>query len=268
MRGDPDDLGTAALAEFLSPAVVISKDSVFNRFGLALPAGQWTEEVQRLLTAAGYEAELQGAAGAAELAARGIFAGIGAVSKAAARNPKATIAVIAVIGIAIWLCSRRAWLTAEKVRKAGRGVISAAKPIADRVVIAAEGQAEALGALTVVQRSSRITLEERCARHLAMRHTAMTPSELRDALSTYDRPVTAAAVRRAVRAHPAFARQPGDKYILGRPFSLPALDGGADAHAAAPAAPPQFRVIPPPAFLYAVPPMAARPARVRGENDR
>lgn len=41
MRGDPDDLGTAALAQFLAPAVVISKDSVFNRFGLALPAAQW-----------------------------------------------------------------------------------------------------------------------------------------------------------------------------------------------------------------------------------
>jgi hypothetical protein len=196
MQGDPDDLGTAALAQFLAPAVVISKDSVFNRFGLALPAGQWIEEVQRLLTAAGYEAELQGAATAAELAARGVFAGIGALSKAAARNPKATVAVIAVIGIAIWFCGRRGWLTAEKARKVGQGVISAAKPIADRVVIAAEGQAEALGALTVVKRSSPITLEERCARHLAMRHTAMTPSELRDALSTYDRPVTAAAIRR------------------------------------------------------------------------
>ena len=35
LRGDPDDLGTAALAEFLAPAVIISADSVFTRFGLA-----------------------------------------------------------------------------------------------------------------------------------------------------------------------------------------------------------------------------------------
>jgi hypothetical protein len=35
MRGDPDDVGTAALAEFLAPAVIISADSVFTRFGLA-----------------------------------------------------------------------------------------------------------------------------------------------------------------------------------------------------------------------------------------
>ena len=37
-RGDPEDLGTAAVAAFLAPTVIISKDSVFNRFGLALPA--------------------------------------------------------------------------------------------------------------------------------------------------------------------------------------------------------------------------------------
>ena len=35
LRGDPGDLGTAALAEFLAPAVIISADSVFTRFGLA-----------------------------------------------------------------------------------------------------------------------------------------------------------------------------------------------------------------------------------------
>ena len=51
MRGDPDDLGTAAVAEFLAPAVIISKDSVFNRFGLALPADRWTEEASRRLRA-------------------------------------------------------------------------------------------------------------------------------------------------------------------------------------------------------------------------
>jgi hypothetical protein len=35
LRGDPEGLGTAALAEFLAPAVIISADSVFTRFGLA-----------------------------------------------------------------------------------------------------------------------------------------------------------------------------------------------------------------------------------------
>lgn len=53
MRGDSDDLGTAAVAQFPAPAVIIRKDSVFNRFGLALPADRWTEEAARLLAAAG-----------------------------------------------------------------------------------------------------------------------------------------------------------------------------------------------------------------------
>lgn len=91
----------------------------------------------------------------------------------------------------------------------------------------------------------------------------MTPSELRDALSTYDQALTAAAIRRAVRSHPAFARQPGDKYALGRPVSLPALDGGASMRAA-PAMSPQHHVIPPPPFLDAAPVSTARPARIRG----
>lgn len=42
MRGDPDDLGTAAVAQFLAPAVLISKDSVFNRFGHGLASSPST----------------------------------------------------------------------------------------------------------------------------------------------------------------------------------------------------------------------------------
>jgi len=44
------------VAAFLAPAVIINKDSVFRRFGLALPADRWTEEAARLLVAAGYDA--------------------------------------------------------------------------------------------------------------------------------------------------------------------------------------------------------------------
>ena len=62
MRGDSDDLGTAAVAQFPAPAVIIRKDSVFNRFGLALPADRWTEEAARLLAAAGCGALLAGRA--------------------------------------------------------------------------------------------------------------------------------------------------------------------------------------------------------------
>lgn len=87
-RGDPDDLGTAAVAEFLAPAVIISKDSVFNRFGLALSADRWTEEAARLLVAAGYDAALEDAAHAAELGGRLLLGVIGAAKNAAVRNPE------------------------------------------------------------------------------------------------------------------------------------------------------------------------------------
>ncbi|MGW2050952.1 hypothetical protein ACWCPF_38185 [Streptomyces sp. NPDC001858] len=35
-RGDPDDAPTMALAEFLGPCVIVSKDSVFSRFGYSV----------------------------------------------------------------------------------------------------------------------------------------------------------------------------------------------------------------------------------------
>lgn len=66
----------------------ISKDSVFNRFGLAMPADRWVEEAQRILAAAGYEADFEDATAAAEMVARLLFAGIGAVKRAVVRNPR------------------------------------------------------------------------------------------------------------------------------------------------------------------------------------
>jgi uncharacterized membrane protein (Fun14 family) len=226
MRGDPDDLGTGALAEFLAPAVIISKDSVFNRFGLALPAAQWVEEAQRLLSAAGYEAELDGAAAAAEFLARGAFAGLEALGQAVRRHPKTTLVVLGAVLLAIWYGNRHGVVTTEKVRKAGQATVKAAKPVIDRIAVAATGWSEALNAITVVERSAPLTLEERCARQLALFGAALTPSELREILSTADRPVTAAAIRRALQAHPGFFRQTGDKYTLGRSAFLPAIEGG------------------------------------------
>ncbi|MGD0684414.1 MAG: hypothetical protein ABSA03_04785 [Streptosporangiaceae bacterium] len=115
-RGDPDDLGTAAVAAFLAPAVIISKDSVFNRFGLALPADRWTEEAARMLVAAGYDAALEDAAHAAEVGARLLFGVIGAAKNAAVRNPKAATTTAVIAGLAAWYCHRRGWITGEHLR--------------------------------------------------------------------------------------------------------------------------------------------------------
>jgi len=244
MRGDPDDLGTAALAKFLAPAVVISQDSVFNRFGLALPAAQWVEEARRLLMAAGYESELQGAATAAELMARATFAGLAAAGQAARQHPKMALGIVCAVGGAAWYANRRGLLTAENVRHAGEATVKVAKPLIERIALASEGWSEAVNGLTVVERDGRLSLAEACARHLALCRVAMTPSELRDILTTTRAPVTAAAIGRELQSHPAFTRLPGDKYELGRPACLPALEQGAAGPADALGTPVQLYPLP------------------------
>ena len=107
----------------------------------------------------------------------------------------------------------------------GQAALAAVRPLADRIVVAAEGQAAARSGLTVVRWQAGFTLEERCARQLAMHYAAMTPTELADLLDTPSAPVTAACIRRVLQRHPAFTRKPGDKYALGRSARLPSAPG-------------------------------------------
>jgi hypothetical protein len=226
-RGDPDDLGTAAVAAFLAPAVIISKDSVFNPFGLALPADRWTEEAARMLVAAGYDAALEDAAHAAEVGARLLFGVIGAAKNAAGRNPKAAIATAVIAGLAAWYCHRRGWIRGEHLRAAGGRIASAARPVAERIAAADARRNQARAALTVVQGHGSASLEERCARHLARRATAMTPAELSAVLVASGTTATAEAVRAVLASHPAFTPDAQDGFILGRPARVPVISSGA-----------------------------------------
>ena len=225
-RGDPDDLGTAAVAAFLAPAVIISKDSVFSRFGLALPADRWTEEAPRLLIAAGYDAALEDAAHAAEVGARLLFGMIGAAKNAAVRNPKAAITAAVIAGLAAWYCHRRGWITGDQLRAAGRRMAAAARPLAGRAAAADARRNQARDALTVVEGRGAPSLEERCARHLARRAAPMTPEELSAVLAISGAAVTADAVRAALASHPAFAQDAQGGFTLGRPASMPAIGRG------------------------------------------
>jgi hypothetical protein len=226
MRGDPDDLGTAAVAAFLAPAVIISKDSVFNRFGLALPADRWTQEAARLLAAAGYDVTLADAAATAETAARLLLGGITAVTKAAARNPEATIAVMPAAGLAGWYCHRRGWITGEHLRAAGRRAAAVARPFAQRIAAADARRNEAMAALTVVEGLEPPSLEERCARHLARLRTAATPAQVAAILSLTGPAVTAEEASCTMAAHPSFTPGGEDGYILGRPAKTCAITTG------------------------------------------
>jgi hypothetical protein len=225
-RGDPDDLGTAAVAAFLAPAVIISKDSVFSRFGLALPADRWTEEAARLLVAAGYDAALEDAAHVAEVSARLLFGVIGAARNAAVRNPKAAITTAVVAGLAAWYCHRRGWITGDQLRAAGQRMAAAARPLAERAAAADARRNEARDALTVVEGRGAPSLEERCARLLARRATPTTPENLSAALGIRSAAVTADAVRAVLGSHPAFTQDAQGGFILGRPASMPAIGRG------------------------------------------
>ena len=120
LRGDPDDLGTAALAEFLAPAVIISADSVFTRFGLANSvADTWLPLAHRLLHAAGYEATLTEAAYALELAARLVAVPISTVAGAARRHPLDALGIGAVIAVVAY---QAGYLGRDRLRAAGQEI--------------------------------------------------------------------------------------------------------------------------------------------------
>jgi hypothetical protein len=225
-RGDPDDLGPAAVAAFLAPAVIISKDSVFSRFGLALPADRWTEEAARLLIAAGYDAALEDAAHVAEVGARLLFGIIGAAKNAAVRNPKAAVTTAVIAGLAAWYCHRRGWITGDQLRAAGRRMAAAARPLAERAAAADARRNQARDALTVVEGRGAPSLEERCGRQLARRAAPMTPEELSAVLAISGAAVTADAVRAALASHPAFTQDAQGGSTLGRPASMPAIGRG------------------------------------------
>jgi hypothetical protein len=208
-RGDPDDLGTAAVAVFLAPAVIISKDSVFSRFGLALPADRWTEAA-RLLIAAGDDADLEDAAHAAEAGARLLFGIIGAAKNAAVRNPKAAVTTAVIAGLSAWYCHRRGWLTGDQLRAVGRRMAAAARPLAERAAAADARRNQARDALTVVEGRGAPSLEERCARQLARRSAPMTPEGLSAVLAISGAPATADAVRAVLTSHPAFTQDAQD----------------------------------------------------------
>jgi predicted transposase YbfD/YdcC len=129
LRGDPDDAGTAAVAEFLAPAVILSADSVFTRFGLAnTVATTWVPAAYNLLRATGFEASLNDAAQVVELAGRLLFAVAGAAVGGARRYPLPTVAVLAGAALIAW---RAGYFESDRRRDTARRLSNAARPWVD-----------------------------------------------------------------------------------------------------------------------------------------
>ena len=202
LRGDPDDLGTAALAEFLAPAVIISADSVFTRFGLANSvADTWLPLAHRLLQAAGYEATLTEAAYALELAARLVAVPVSTVAGAASRHPLAALG----IGAAIALVAYQAgYLRRDRLRAAGQEIRRVAARGFEAFGNASGAYSKARQALRVIEPYGTPTVEELAARHLARVRHPLPLHDLAAALEAAGHAVTSAELRDATSRHPAF----------------------------------------------------------------
>ena len=213
LRGDPDDRGTAALAEFLAPAVIISADSVFTRFGLANSvAGTWLPLAHRLLQAAGYEATLTEAAYALELAARLVAVPASAVAGAARRHPVAALG----IGAAIALVAYQAgYLKGGRLRAAGQEIHRVAARGIEAFGKATDAYGKARQALRVIEPYGTPTVEELAARHLARVRRPLPLDDLAAALEAAGHAVSSAELRDATSRHPAFRARAGQPALIG-----------------------------------------------------
>lgn len=214
--GDPDDWPTLALAAFLGPSTIVSRDRVFYRLGYANEAKDWTDTAKVLRRAASLEGKQIDRIASTVMSLKLVSAGIGGLVRLGRRFawtvPMAT--VVAVLG------ARRLWHARDDVRadlvEVGKGVVVPyLRRVGDDMTLYAELRADLVTVQDPPWRSE--TLVDRCARTLARSGDPMTPSELRDVINqSGGEQVTAVALKRAMREHPSFVRLPGDLYQVGR----------------------------------------------------
>jgi hypothetical protein len=218
MRGDPDDIATPALAELLAPAVILSSDSVFTRLGMSnTTATAWLEAAYNFLHAAGFEATFTDAAILVELAGRAIIAIGGGLIRLASSHP---VPFFMILSGALYLAIRAGWLDAARLRSGIREVWQHAAPLLQALAEASQEHLTARSGLHVIEPYAHPTVDESAARYLARCGRPLDPSDLRDALGDTGFRTSAAQLRRAMNAHPAFVRLPGDIYTIGTPTKL------------------------------------------------
>jgi hypothetical protein len=221
-QGDPDDVPTMALAEFLAPAVIITQDSVFTRFGFAGAAADWIPIAKDLLRMVGIEANLTDAAFLTELALRLLAGAVRELVHQAVRHPWLATAVLAA---SLWICHRRGYLRGGRWREGAARIWELAQPVLEKSSAALVDQHRIRDALIVVEAPPYPVPEQLAARHLARCGRSLTPAELRDALALRGVRIPAARLEREMRAHRGFSREPGNRYSLGRPARLLAVGG-------------------------------------------
>ncbi|MET9039657.1 PIN domain-containing protein [Streptomyces mirabilis] len=213
--GDPDDVPTMALAEFLAPAVIITQDSVFARFGFATT--EWIRIAKDLLRMAGFEADFVDAAVVTEFALRLAATFASELIAAVRRHP---VLATAIVAAAVWICQRLGYLRSETWARYAARVWELAQPLVKKAGTAALEQTRIRNALIVVEPPSGPVLEQIAARYLARCSDSLTPAELRDALAVHGHKIPATHLKRAMNTHCGFVREPGDHYTVGHPGSL------------------------------------------------
>lgn len=136
-----------------------------------------------------------------------------AIARWVARNPGWSAAALAA---ALWICHKRGYLKGSRWRDAAGFLWDLAQPLLEHANVALEESARIRGALIIVEPPPMPVAEQIAARHLARSGRQQTPAELRDALAGQGHHVPAAHLKRAMEAHRAFSRHPGDHYSLGR----------------------------------------------------
>ncbi|MEE1728696.1 MULTISPECIES: PIN domain-containing protein [Streptomyces] len=211
-RGDPDDAPTMALAEFLAPCVIVTKDSVFSRFGVAVI--DWIPVVQNVLRIAGLEATAANALTIIDWALRLLGTGVHRLAILARSNPLAAAASVSAL---LWWCHQKGYLTRDNWRHRLSQAGKATTPLLELANAGVTEHKTLSDSLIVVQPPPYPTTEQLAARHLARCGQPLTPGELRDSLIRRGHTVFAAQLKRDMAAHAAFLRAPGDLWTIGRP---------------------------------------------------
>lgn len=220
---DTDDVLTGSLALLIGPALVWSEDHSLTDTGFASKL-DWKQTGSALLEVAMTEASWAGGLGLTGQAGHSLVTLAAAVTRNARRDPKYALATGVVLGAALlWLVGAdgRRWpRTKAAFVNGGRRIGTLIEQLLTRWEIA-EAQ------LYRVQPVGLDGLVAGAARLLARAPGPMEASQLRDALrrnrrpGLTDREITAAAIERALAAHPAFHRVTKARWSLGRPVRPP-----------------------------------------------
>jgi hypothetical protein len=219
-RGDADDLPTAAVAAFLAPTIIWSRDHVFTQTGLA--ATDPTSTGRDLVTLAVSKSVADDATSTAGVLASAGVAIAEAAHRGAIRSPQAAILIAAGAAAAGVYASPRLWSALPSglraIARRARQLVS----LFGGLYAYQECAAAALVKYESPPWRDRVALEL-CAIALTQAQRPMTASELFMIVKAdlHSQPAhTISSLKRDLAAHPAFTSVRPNSWRLGTPADL------------------------------------------------